>query len=343
MIKNYNTYFFFVILFGLTVLAFFMMKSFFIPFIFALILVHFFSPVYDFLLKKTNSKVLSSSLICVLIALIIIIPVVVILLLAANEVQSAVSHLAGAPDFSKSLATLSDKFSAIPFFSAIDLENIINQNSILSASKSFSQGFLFILQGAYSGLLRFIFVMFIMFFSLFYMLIDGKIFLKKIMKLIPLKKKYDKSLLESLNSMIRATIKGTILMAILQGLAVSLLFWATGVSSPLFFGILTAVASVIPSLGSGLIWLPVGLVMLLLGNVSSGLIIIAVGALVIGTMDNLLRPKLVGSDTQMHPLLILFSTLGGIAVFGISGFIIGPIIASLFVSFWDIYAAEMEV
>jgi predicted PurR-regulated permease PerM len=342
MKKNYNTYFFLAILFGLTVLSFFMVKSFLIPFLFALILVHFFHPVYEILLKKTKRKGLSSALTCILIALLIIIPVLVVLFLAANEVQAAIARLAGNPNFSGGLNSFLNRLANIRFFSFIDLEKIVNQNSVLSASKSFSQGVLFILQGAYSGFLRLVFVMFIMFFSLFYMLIDGKTFLKKIMKFIPLQQKYDKSLLANMNSMIRAIIKGTIFMAVLQGIVSGILFWATGVSSPLFFAILVAVASVIPALGSGLVWLPIGLVMILLGHLTAGLTIIGVGFLVISTMDNVLRPKLVGDDTQMHPLLILFSTLGGIAFFGISGFIIGPITISLLISLWDIYALEMK-
>jgi predicted PurR-regulated permease PerM len=342
MKKNYNTYFFFAILIGLTVLAFFMMKSFLIPFLFALVLVHFFSPVYEFLLEKTGMKVLSSIFSCLFIALIIIAPALIILTLAVNEVQAAISNLVGDPSLLGKISDIIKKLSAWPFFQSVYFEKIFNQDSILSALKNFSQGFLFILQGAYSGVLRFIFAMFIMFFSLFYMFIDGKRFLKKMIELIPLQKKYDKSLLKGLNSMIRATIKGTIVMAILQGIIGSFLFWATGVASPLFFGVLMAIFSVIPPVGSGLVWLPVGIVMIFLGHLTAGLAIILTGLLVIGTMDNVLRAKLVGNDTQMHPLLILFSTLSGIAYFGIAGFIIGPIIVSLLVSLWDIYVLEME-
>ncbi|MFA7319568.1 MAG: AI-2E family transporter [Parcubacteria group bacterium] len=342
MKENYNKYFFLAVLFGLTVLAFFMMQSFLIPFLFALILVHFFAPAYDFVLKKTGQKGLSSAVACSLIALIIIIPAVIFLTLAANEVQAAIARLAGNTDIFERIASLSARLSEIPFFKAIDFEGLTDQNSILSVSKNFSQGFLFILQGAYTGILRFAFVMFIMFFSLFYMFIDGEKLLARVMNFIPLKNEYKGELLERLNSMVRATIKGTILMAILQGILSGILFWATGVSSPLLFGSLVAISSVIPSLGSGLVWLPVGVAMIVLGHPTSGIAILLVGLLVISTIDNLLRPKLVGNDTQMHPLLILFSTLGGITFFGISGFIIGPVIVSLLVSLWDIYALEAE-
>jgi len=343
MKDNYSKYFFFVILLGLTALAFFMMKSFLIPFLFAVILVHFFNPVYSFILDKTGKKGLSSILTCFFIALLIIIPALVVLALAANEVQSAITRLAGDTGIFGRIVSFSDRLAEIPFFKAIDFERLVNQDSILSISKSFSQGFLLVLQGAYTGILRFVFVMFIMFFSLFYMFIDGEKLFEKIMRLIPLKREYEKQLVDSLDSMVRATIKGTILMAILQGIVGSILFWATGVSSPLFFGILVAVSSVIPSIGSGLVWMPVGVAMILLGHPTAGIVVLLTGFLVISTMDNVLRPKLVGNDTEMHPLLILFSTLGGITFFGIAGFIIGPVVASLLISLWDIYALEMEV
>ena len=342
MRKHYDTYFLLTIFFGLAILTFFMMKSFLIPFLLALILVHFFNPVYKAIFKKTKNKLLSSGIVCLLIALIIIIPAFIILFLTINEVQAAISNLIGNPNLFGKISNFINNLSSSPFFQSVYFEKTFSQDSISSTLKNFSQGFLTILQGAYSSVLQFIFTMFIMFFSLFYMFIDGDKFIKKITCLIPLQKKHGEALLHNLGSMIRATIKGTIVIAILQGIIGSILFWATGVASPLFLGVLMAIASVIPPVGSGLIWLPIGISMILLGHLTAGLTIILFGFIVIGTMDNVLRAKLVGSDTQMHPILILFSTLGGIAYFGISGFVIGPIIVSLFVSLWNIYALEIE-
>jgi predicted PurR-regulated permease PerM len=172
--------------------------------------------------------------------------------------------------------------------------------------------------------------------------IDGEKLVKKIMQLSPLQDKYESILIDKFNSITRATIKGTTLIAIVQGFLGALLFAATGVASPVLFGILMTLSSVVPSIGSGLVWLPIGLIMLFLGHTMKGVIIILIGALIISTVDNILRPKLVGRDTQMHPLLILFSTLGGIAFFGISGFIVGPIVISLFVALWNIYSLEFK-
>jgi predicted PurR-regulated permease PerM len=343
MKTNYNTYFFFAILIGLTILAFFIMKPFLIPFLFALILVHLFNPVYKFLLTKTGRKWVSSLLTCLLIALIIIIPVLIILALVVGEVQTAIVNLARNPESLKSVSNITHNLSSLPVLKSFDFGKIVNQDSIISALQNFSQGFLFILQGTYAGILRFIFVMFIMFFSLFYMFIDGKKLVEKIIRLIPLKDKYDTVLLNDINSMIRATLRGTMFMAILQGIIGGILFWATGVASPALFGILMALFSVIPPVGSGLVWFPVGIAMILFGHPMEGIIILLAGFLVISAMDMLLRPKLIGKDTQMHPLLILFSTLGGIALFGISGFIIGPIIVSLLIVIWDIFVLDFKM
>ena len=342
MKTNYNTYFFFAILIGLTVLAFFIIKPFLIPFLFALILVHFFNPVYKFLLRNTQRKWLSSLLACLLIALIIIIPTLVILALLVGEVQSVIVNLAGNPESLRKIVTIVNNWSSLPIFKSFDLGKIVNPDSIISVLKSFSQNFLFILQGTYAGILHFIFVMLMMFFSIFYMFIDGEKLIEKIIKLIPLQNKYDNVLLNNLNSMIRATVKGTMLMAIFHGIIGSILFWMTGVASPIFFGILMAITSIIPPVGSGLVWIPVGIAMILFGYPVEGIIILLIGALVITTADNFIRPKLIGRDSKMHPLLILFSTLGGIILFGISGFIIGPIVMALLVPLWDIYVLEFK-
>lgn len=342
-LKNYNVYFFFAFLVGITILAYFIIKPFLIPFLLAAVLAHLFGPVYRFFLKFVRGSGLSSALTCFLIILIIVVPILTVLSLVVNEIQSIVNNFATRPETAKKLIDdLAANLSNLPFFDSVNFKKIINQESVSSVSKNFSQNALLILQGTYESVTHFIFVTFVMFFSLFYLFIDGHRLVKKIMQLSPLQDKYEDILIQKFNSIIRATIKGTTLIAILQGTLGGILFALTGVASPVLLGILMTISSVIPSIGSGLVWLPAGLAMMILGHFSEGVIILLVGALVISMVDNLIRPKLVGKDTQMHPLMILFSTLGGIALFGISGFIIGPMLMSLFVALWDIYALEFK-
>lgn len=343
-LKNYNVYFFFAILIGVTILAFFVVKPFLVPFLIAAILVHLFQPVYRNILKITkNRKGISSSITCLIIAVIIVTPIIFISVLVVNEIKGVVSDIAGdSTSFEKIVGVINSNLSQTPFVKNLNPQKYITSEGIVSAVRSFSQNALSILQSTYRGIVHFIFVVFIMFFSLFYLFIDGEKLIKAVMRLSPLKDKYEEILLQKFSSIVRATLKGTTLIAIIQGTLGGILFWAAGVASPVLLGILMTISSVIPSIGSGLVWLPVGIIMIILGNYTAGLIILLVGALFISTIDNLIRPKLVGRDTQMHPLMILFSTLGGLALFGISGFIIGPIAMSLFVALWDIYSLEFK-
>ncbi|MFA6973122.1 MAG: AI-2E family transporter [Parcubacteria group bacterium] len=342
-LKNYNVYFFFFVLIAITVVAYFIMQPFLVPFLIAAVLAHLFSPLHGILSKFLKSKGLGSVLVCLLVALIIIVPIFVVLSLVVNEIQDVINRFTTDPEAVKStINNFSGSLTTLPIFHLFAPEKFINEASIISAVKSLSQNALTILQSAYQGVAHFIFVTFIMFFSLFYLLIDGHRLVKKIMQLSPLADKYENILIAKFNSITRATIKGTILIGIIQGTIGSILFSATGVASPVFFGVIMMISSVIPSIGSGLVWLPVGVVMLLLGHTTEGITILVVGGLVISMIDNLVQPKLVGKDTQMHPLLILFATLGGIALFGFSGFIVGPMLMSLFVALWDIYALEFK-
>lgn len=341
--KNYNVYFFFLVLAGVSLLTYFVVEPFLVSFLIAAILAHLFGPVYKFFLKSVKKKGASSFLTCLLIALLIVVPILVVLILVVDEIQDILDNFSLNPDGIRSaIMVLGENLKTIPFFENFDLEKNINQESITSGIKTLSQNTLFILQGTYNGVAHFVFVTFIMFFSLFYLFIDGERLVKKIMQLSPLRDKYEKVLIAKFNSITRATIKGTTIIALIQGVLGGVLFAFTGVPSPVFLGILMTITSVIPSFGSGLVWLPVGILMLVFGHFIPGIIILLFGALVISMVDNFIRPKLVGKDTQMHPLMILFSTIGGIALFGISGFIVGPIIMSLFVAFWDIYALEFR-
>jgi predicted PurR-regulated permease PerM len=341
--KNYNVYFFFFILIGISLLAYFVVEPFLVSFLIAAILAHLFRPMYSFLLRGLKGRGISSFLACFLIALIIVAPILFVLSLVVKEIQNMLNNFTLNPESLKEFtAVFGENLKKFPLLERFNLAENINQESIANGVKSFSQGALAILQSTYSGVAHFVFVTFIMFFSLFYLFIDGEKLVKKIMQLSPLRDKYEKVLIAKFNSITRATIKGTIIIAVAQGLLGGILFNFTGVPSPVLLGILMTIASVIPSFGSGLVWFPVGILMMTFGYFTEGLIILLFGGLVISMIDNLIRPKLVGNDTQMHPLMILFSTIGGIALFGVSGFIVGPIIMSLFVAVWEIYALEFK-
>jgi predicted PurR-regulated permease PerM len=187
------------------------------------------------------------------------------------------------------------------------------------------------------GTMSFFLQLFVMLYALFYFLIDGPGILRQILYYIPLEPSEEEALLERFVSVTRATLKGSLLIGAIQGAAAGLAFWAAGVPGPAFWGTVMVVLSVIPAVGAALVWVPAVVYLLLVGKVGAAIGLLAWCALVVSTIDNFLRPRLVGRDARMSDLLILLSTLGGIFVFGAVGFIVGPIVAALFVSIWHIY------
>ena len=182
----------------------------------------------------------------------------------------------------------------------------------------------------------------IMLYLLFFLLRDGNAVSDKIKQAIPLHREHKRQLFTKFATVIRATVKGNIVVAATQGALGGAMFWFLGIQGALLWGALMAVMSLLPAIGAGLIWAPVAIYFLITGAIWQGVTLIMYGILVIGLVDNILRPILVGKDTQMPDYLVLISTLGGISIFGLNGFVIGPVIAALFIAAWDLFTSEKE-
>jgi predicted PurR-regulated permease PerM len=180
----------------------------------------------------------------------------------------------------------------------------------------------------------------IVLYLLFFLLRDGDGLTRRIRDAIPLDPKQQRDLLNKFTAVIRSTIKGTVVVAIVQGTLGGLILWVLGVRAPVLWGALMAVLSLLPAVGSALVWLPVAIYFLVTGAIWRGIVLIAFGVLVIGLVDNVLRPVLVGKETKIPDYVILVATLGGLAIFGINGFVIGPVIAAMFMAAWDIFSAS---
>jgi predicted PurR-regulated permease PerM len=179
---------------------------------------------------------------------------------------------------------------------------------------------------------------FVMLYLLFFLLRDGDALIRRVRKAVPLRPEQQHALLQRFTLVIRATVKGSLVVAVVQGALGGLILWLLGIRSPMLWALVMGVTSLLPAVGPVLVWLPVALYLLSIGAVWQGVVLIAYGVLVIGLVDNVLRPRLVGKDTEMPDYLVLVATLGGIALLGVNGFIIGPIIAALFMAVWDIVA-----
>jgi predicted PurR-regulated permease PerM len=182
-----------------------------------------------------------------------------------------------------------------------------------------------------------LFLSFIFLYTLFFFLKDGRHMLARIQYYLPLNEIDQQRLLGKFLSVTRATLKGTLVVGVVQGSLAGIAFRVAGIDSAVFWGTLMAVLSIVPVLGPPLVWIPAVIFLAATGQYVQAAGLLLFCSIVVGQIDNILRPILVGRDTQMHELLIFFGTLGGIGVFGIFGFIIGPVIAALFVTVWEIY------
>ncbi|MDX9834428.1 MAG: AI-2E family transporter [Desulfobulbus sp.] len=177
----------------------------------------------------------------------------------------------------------------------------------------------------------------IMLYVMFYFFTMGEALLHKILYFLPLHDREERRLLQRFTSVTAATMKGTLVIGAMQGTICGLAFAFAGIEGPVFWGTLMAVMSLIPAFGTAIIWLPALLILVLQGEYWGAVILGVLCGVVAGNLDNFLRPRLVGKDTQMHDLFVLFGTLGGISMFGVLGIIIGPIISALFITIWEIY------
>jgi len=192
------------------------------------------------------------------------------------------------------------------------------------------------------GTMTFFLNLFVMLYAMFFFLIDGRRILARILYYIPLSSEDEARLVERFVSVSRATIKGSLLIGIVQGSMAGVGFWVAGIPGAAFWGTVMAVLSIIPALGAPLVWAPAVLYLLVTGKVFTGIALLAWCGAIVGTADNFLRPRLIGKDTKMSDLLVLLSTLGGLILFGAMGFILGPIVAALFVTVWDLYGAAFR-
>ncbi|MFW9267957.1 AI-2E family transporter [Pseudomonas sp. D2-30] len=275
---------------------------------------------------------------CMLIA---VLPVIVISTLLVQEGAALYKSLeSGELDVADYLARFKEALP--PYFQhLLDRFGLGNLSGLRDKIvKSAMQGSEFFATQAFSfgqGTFQFLVSFFVMLYLLFFFLRDGPELVRKVRFAVPLAEHQKRRLQLKFNRVVRATVKGNLLVAITQGALGGLIFWVLGIPTVLPWAVLMAFLSLLPAVGAGIVWAPVAVYFLLSGAIWQGVVLTLFGVFVIGLVDNFLRPILVGKDTKMPDYMVLVSTLGGLAVFGLNGFVIGPLIAALFLSCWALF------
>lgn len=322
-----------------------LLRPFFGPIFWACAIAVIFYPVQQKLLQRFNQRRNLAALLTLLLCIVIVVlPMIFIISSAVNEgagiykkvEEGEINPAQYIERFRTAFPVVENSLERV----GIDLNKLKETatEAAMSSGKILARQTLSIGQNAFSFILN----LCLMLYLTFFMLRDGNKLIDLLVRALPLGDARERLLFSMFAGVTRATIKGNLVVAIVQGALGGFIFWVLGIPGALLWAIFMAIASLIPAVGPALIWLPVALYLFATGENVDALILIGFGAGVIGLVDNILRPILVGRDTKMPDYIVLLSTLGGLALFGINGFVVGPLVAALFMAFWGIFIREVN-
>ncbi len=337
---------FFVLLLVLSTLAFCMvLKAYYSSIFWGVILALLFYPLKTRIRKALGDKNgLSAFLTLLIICLIVFIPCVIVMTSLAyegNELYNNIQQNNQALSSSITTAIQHLPGFAQDFLNRYDLTNVDKLQQKISGvamqgSRTLASSVLVIGQGTFSFTVGFV----IMLYLLFFFLKDGSYLINLMLDSLPLTDYVKHHLFKKLAAVSKATVKGTVVVALVQGALGGIAFWFLGVQGSVLWGALMAFLSLVPAVGSAIIWVPVAIYFLAAGPLWKGIFLVVFFVVVIGLVDNILRPLLVGKETRMPDYLVLIATLGGMELFGINGFVIGPLIAALFIACWNLLSGR---
>lgn len=303
-----------------------------------------FHPFYKRVLHFVGERRVAASALTILIVLcFVVVPLAVLLTVVTSQAVDIAQS--AAPWIRQQLSTpgmITETLESLPFYRYIEPYRDVAMQRLGDLAGLASGWIVDGVQKATLGTVSALFSVIIVLYTLFFFLIDGDRLLFYILYYLPLNDEDETKLLRRFTSVTRATLKGTAVIGFLQGLLAGLALYFAGIPSALFWAVAMMVLSVVPGVGTALVWIPAVIYLVVGGEYLTAILLAVFCAFVVGTVDNVLRPKLVGNDTQLHELLIFFSTLGGLIMFGFMGFVIGPIIAALFVTLWELYGDEFK-
>lgn len=339
-----NAFFLGVLL--LTTLAFLgLLQDFLQPIFWAAVLATLFHPMYEWLRRQLNGQsALAAVGTIVGIILIVILPLLLVGVAVASEATSLYQRLATEEidlmAFLQSLEQMLPAISDLLERFGLSLSDLQQQLSDAAVATSRYVGAQMVAFG--QNALRVTGLFFLMVYLLFFFLRDGRRMLNTMIELVPLGDVRERRLLDRFAEVSRATIKGTIVIGLVQGILGGVIFWLLGIEAAVLWGVVMTLLSLLPAVGAAIVWMPAAAILIGTGQLFKGLLLLALGTLIIGLADNVLRPILVGRDTQMPDFLVLITTLGGLTIFGLSGVVIGPLIGALFLTVWQMFGQEFS-
>jgi predicted PurR-regulated permease PerM len=339
--------FFFGLLSATTVVFFWLIQDFIMPIFWAVILAIVFNPAQNKWLKFVRNKTLSSFLTILTIFIVLFVPLWIVGGLVIEESIGVYNRISSESVQASQTSLINKTVTALGYLEEYGINKELIKNKLVSfiqtSSEWLAKQAVMFGQATFSVIINFL----VMIYILFFLLRNGQRIGETLLHVLPLGKDREEGLFKNFVLITRSIFKGTLVIAVIQGSIGGILFWIAGIEGALLWGILMLILSIIPAIGPAFVWLPAGIVLLLTGSIWQGILVLVGGVVIISLVDNILRPILVGREAKIPDAIILISTLGGITLFGITGFIIGPVIAGLFLSMWKIfevdYREELEI
>jgi predicted PurR-regulated permease PerM len=303
----------------------------------AAVLVVTFYPVHRRLVARTQRPSTSAILSSLLVIITILVPLALVTLAFVNEITNVVQKMQansqGIVDTNTSL--IGRLIGWLGHY--INLDNFLSQEAIVERLKGMSGTIASRTLGFVGGLVGIIVEVFFVIFTMYYLFRDGDKIVRALPNFLPLERSQSERILARTRDVISASLYGVLVIALIQGALGGLMFWILGVPSAILWAVVMTFLSMIPMAGSFFVWVPAAIYLAATGHWSKAIILVVWGTLVIGTIDNFLRPKLVGERTKLHELFIFFSVLGGLKVFGVVGIVLGPVVLAITLALLDVF------
>jgi len=307
------------------------------------VLVVVFYPVHKGIAQRTGRRSLSALISCLLVVLVVVLPLTLVTAAVIHEFSKV------APNLPANLSELLDQQPAILgrvstwAQDRFGIDVLAYQDFFIQQLRNVSQRLLGASFSLVGNIVTNIVKAFFVVFTMYYLFRDGDKIANKLPDALPLNREQSEALISRTQQVISASVYGVVTIAALQGLLAGLAYWIMGIPSPVLWAVLTAFVCMIPLAGSFLVWLPLAIYLMINGSWTKAILLMVWGGLVISTIDNLLRPKLVGTQTRLHELFIFFSVLGGISVFGLLGIVLGPVVLAITLGLLQTFQPRMHM
>lgn len=348
----HSRYIFVIIFLIIIYLAFTLIKPFISVILTSMLLVYIFYPVYKYIYKKTKKENFSALAVSILVVLIISLPFLYMISGVAKEANYLLKISKDKITYANIFSDSCSQSNIICSLSYKIKEFISNPKVMSFLEDLIKQVTTFIIKKTSDFLIslpKFLLDIFLIIFIMFYLFKEGDYIVSRVEKILPLKAQDRKNVVKKINDSIYAILFGSIIVALIQGVLGTIGYYVVGMKSVILWGIITILFAFVPFLGTAIVWVPASLYFIISGLVSSNPLMIGKGVglflyglILVSSIDNIIRPKLIGSRAGIHPILILLGVLGGVALFGVIGMIVGPLIFALFIVFLDIYERDKD-